>query len=93
MDFHASGLYEIMNLLYGKSGLQAPHNYSRHKCIMDHSGEKLSQCDFCEKEFTNDDELNIYKLMHTRKSLFQCTQCVKSFSRFHDLESHMMKHN
>lgn len=58
------------------------------------SGEKPYQCEFCEKAFTQNGDLNKHKRVHVGENTYKCTEpdCTDAFRLQMELRDHMRIH-
>lgn len=58
------------------------------------SGEKPYKCEFCDKAFSQNGDLNKHKRLHVGENTYKCTEagCTEAFRLQADLRNHLKVH-
>merc|ERR1712243_74853 len=78
----------------GKSYKGGLADLNRHMKMV-HYQENSSKCDFCKKDFINEQSLATHMKIHRRVirgKIYQCEQCLHKFSTAYTLMMHMKSH-
>lgn len=67
-----------------------PYSLSRHK--LSHTGIKKYQCKYCDRAFTQNNDLIKHLRSHVGTNTYQCDECSEAFRFKSELDKHTNKH-